>query len=118
MIFSPELAAKVLDGTKTITRRRVRVGDFCRYLPGQVYAVQPGRGKKHVGHIAVWGLSYRILNSISDADVRSEGFVDIGGFMDYWMKLYGVWNPNEEVSVIEFILAPSCERCVPLQVAL
>ena len=40
MIFKPELLAKVLDGTKTMTRRRLP----CRYKVDRWYKAQPGRG--------------------------------------------------------------------------
>jgi len=113
MIFSPQLAAKVLSGEKTVTRRRLvhRDGRPSRYKVSGVYAVQPGRGKPHVGHIQVWNILIEPLNAITNDDIRLEGFAKWVDFMDYWVALYHIWNPYEEVARIRFERAPSCERC-------
>jgi hypothetical protein len=114
VIFSPQLAAKVLDGTKTMTRRRVDHRDgrpLQWYHAGNVYAVQPGRGKPHVGHIRVLMVNVVPLRMVTPLDARCEGFLTISDFMDYWMKLYGSWNPEEVVVVIDFQLTERCPEC-------
>lgn len=113
MIFSPELAAKVLDGAKTVTRRLLPA----RYQSGKVYAVQPGRGQRHVGHIKVTGVRTEIVAWISAADVRREGFNYFLDFRDYWTEIHGAWKPLETVVVIDFELADRCPDCQPLEPA-
>lgn len=123
MIFQPELAAKVLDGSKTVTRRPVKDNEDgslkpCRYRPGRPYAVQvpqtdgrgKGRGGKAVGHIEVVGVNrQRLYVGIAgpgsdEAEARREGFEYLADFTDYWIDLYGSWEPFTLVDRIEFRL--------------
>lgn len=109
MIFGPDLIGKVLSGEKVVTRRRLPV----RYQAGKVYAVQPGRGKRHVGHIEVRSVNVQSLWALTDWEARLEGFVNAASFADYWVQLHGIWNPDDEVARIAFRLAPSCADCEP-----
>ena len=113
MIFSPELAEKVLTARKTVTRRRTnhRNGRSIRYVVGGVYAVQPGRGKRHLGHISVKSVSFEPLGAITSTEAQAEGFGGMLGFITYWMKLHGSYNPREIVARIEFVLSPNCPKC-------
>jgi len=113
MIFSPELAAKVLSGEKTVTRRRLahRDGRPIRYKVGGVYAVQPGRGKPHLGHIRVNTIDTEELQEMTEEESQREGFASLSAFVDYWVALHHIWNPIEMVARIWFERAPSCERC-------
>ena len=108
MIFSPELVEKVMGGKKTVTRRRLPV----RYQPGKVYAVQPGRGKRHVGHIKVRRVEEQRLSMVMKwGEARREGFRRRGDFINYWEKLHGPIKFHETVARIAFTLAPSCVNC-------
>ena len=123
MIFGPDLIPLVLNGGKTVTRRRsqqYRDHDGrprLRYEYGHIYAVQPGRGRPHVGHIEVLSVSIEPLGGITEKDARLEGFSAAGDvwattyFMRYWMALHKVWNPDEPVARIAFRRAPDCARC-------
>ena len=106
MIFGPELIGKVLDGSKTVTRRR-----SSRYQVGKVYSVQPGRGRKHVGHIRVLVASEECLGGVSYRSAQAEGFESPAAFSEYWAALHGSWNPAEFVTRIIFTLAPFCPSC-------
>ena len=102
MIFKPELAAKVLDGRKTITRRRINPNGV-RYHSGRWYKVQPGRGKFHVCHIFVTAVHTQTLGAVSDADAAREGFpVSRLDFIDYWKRINGGFDPDERIAVIEW----------------
>lgn len=117
MIFSPQLAAKVLSGEKTVTRRRLthRDGRPIRYKVNGLYAVQAGRGWPHVGHIRVNTVDVEELRDLTREEAQREGFATIGAFMDYWVKLHRIWNPIEEVARIWFERAPPCERCTEVK---
>ena len=106
MIFGPDLIGKVLSGEKIVTRRR-----SSRYQVGKVYAVQPGRGKKHLGHIEIVGVWTEPLRTVGAAEARLEGFGSVGDFLRDWRRLYGNWNPSDEVARIAFRLAPPCADC-------
>ena len=114
MQFSPELVAKVLSGSKTVTRRRLRDGQPIRYQVGKVYAVQPGRGKHHVGHIKVTRVWRARLRDMEAYDALCEGFGSVKEFARCWLGLHGNWDPYETVAVIEFELADPCPDCQPL----
>lgn len=118
MLFASEMVDAILAGRKTVTRRRLthRSGGLVRYRVGGTYAIQPGRGKPHVGHIYVTQVHTEELKDISPEQARCEGFSDIAGFMAYWLHLYGTWSPTERVAVIQFSLAPSCSRCKPWRI--
>ena len=91
MIFKDELCQRVLDGTKTQTRRLVKDGDFSVKWPmtcvfrndrllwreNQTYAVQPGRGKKAVGRIGIIKIRREKLQEISYEDIGAEGITRI-----------------------------------------
>lgn len=104
MIFKPELAAKVLDGTKTMTRRPTRHEDGkCPHRVGKTLAVQPGRGKRHVAHLrVVRETRHEALHEITERDARKEGFANVAEFLAYWRSLYGEADPMQPVCVIEF----------------
>jgi hypothetical protein len=95
VIFHPDLAAKVLDGTKTQTRRPLKFGlDLryplpCRYVAGRTYAVQTGRGQKAIGRLLVLDVRSEKVVSITRADARAEGFGSPAEFWRRWVTMYG-----------------------------
>lgn len=119
MIFSLQLATKVLEGVKTTTRRRIthRDGRPLRYQAGKSYAVQPGRGKPHVGHIKVWSVEVQPLGALLPSGARDEGFLTVGDFNDYWGRLHGGYDRSEPVAVIKFFVTRRCAKCRSLTAA-
>ena len=110
MIFKPELARKVVDGSKTMTRRKLP----CHYGVGRWYKVQPGRGKFHVCHVLTGGVRDERLGDITLGDAWAEGFKRVSDFVDYWMQINKVWNPNERVAVISWSGVEVRECCAEL----
>lgn len=102
MIFRPELVEKILAGEKTETRRRVKEGQPCRYKAGQIYSVQPGRGKAGVARIRVGSVRREQLGAIRREDAIREGFWSVSDFLSYWQSLYGSVDLTMEVWVIRF----------------
>lgn len=118
VIFGPELVDKVLAGGKTVTRRRLHGSDVgigwggpTRYQVGKVYAVQPGRGKAHVGHVLIREVTVEPLRQMTVADCQAEGFKNASAFLDYWETLHGEADLDEPMAVIRFELAPRCPKC-------
>lgn len=107
MIFSPDLAAKVLDGSKTQTRRRDKVDGPFRYKTGRDYAVQERRGGKALGRILVNAVWREYVQDISEEDARAEGFASRNGFLNRWHNMYGGLANHEVVWCIEFKLCGS-----------
>lgn len=113
MIFSPDLAEKIMRGEKTETRRP-RTGENptgklggwinnpCRYQPGRTYAVQPGRGKKSIGRIRVLSVLPEVLHEMTDESFRREGFANAQEFQAKWLSLYRRGNWLDPVWTIRF----------------
>ena len=100
---------KVLDGTKTQTRRRI-TGDWVRgtgdiaidcvlvadktgkyrkkHYVGQELAVQPGRGKKQVARIRITAIRREDVRDISDEDGQAEGFLGLCDFAKTWHRMH------------------------------
>lgn len=123
MLFKSELIEKIKAGDKTQTRRPVKPGqefvvdhrngdsivsgrpsNRTLYRVGQDYAVQPGRGKPQVARILITWIQRQRLGDISEDDARCEGFPGSAAFIDYWTKLYGVFDPDILVWVLCFEL--------------
>jgi len=122
MIFKDKLCQKVLDGTKTQTRRLVKDGDSFTHWPmacvfgktrlrfreNQTYAVQPGRGKKAIGRIGIVKIRKECLNAITYDDAQAEGVGrSIAAFAELWDSIHPKgkrWEDNPEVWVLEFEL--------------
>ena len=101
MIFQHKLD-KVLDGTKTQTRR------LAKSIPpkrvGRTYSVQPGRGKRGVARIKILGVRRERACEISDADARAEGCENAGDFLRLWETIHGSNMNNHPVWVYGFEL--------------
>lgn len=105
MIFSGDLADKVLDGSKTQTRRPVAPGKPCRYEAGKTYAVQRKRGTVAIGRILVLSVQKVPVCSLSRADARAEGFDSPDGFYVRWQEFYG--RLSGECWRLEFEVIPA-----------
>lgn len=122
MIFQHTID-KVLDGTKTQTRRVVKEGEVgtlaapfnkttyfnvmnpggrVKWQVGKSYAAQPGRTQKGVGRIEIISLRREWVELISDYDVRAEGFANKFDFWETWKAMHGHTGMN--CWVIEFEL--------------
>lgn len=97
MIFWPDLAAKVANGTKTQTRRHK-----LHYEIGKDYAVQPGRGKHSLCRIRITGIRHEPLGQISDEDILAEGFANFKEFYSRWTLINGLEPMDTPVVVYEF----------------
>lgn len=113
MIFAPSLAQRILDGQKTVTRRRLkhRGGREIRYKIGGVYAIQPGRGKRHIGHIQVRDVIAEPLAFLDEVDAVREGFRSAEEFYRYWAVLHRKVDRDEIVARIVFELVPGNGCC-------
>lgn len=111
MIFRPEMAAKVLAGEKTQTRRR---GLTTKYRELGDYAIQPGRGKTAVGRLSVLEVRQQRLFDMTNAEAIAEGFHDVYGFQRYWQELHDEIDLDELVWVITFVVIQinRCGRCL------
>ena len=101
MIFRPELAAKVMAGEKTVTRRLVSDNprspwftDTCGYRVGQRVAICPGRGKHAIGHAEVTSVERRHLGFLDGCEAWREGFRSAREFEAAWAEINGSCDPD------------------------
>jgi hypothetical protein len=109
--FKPELAAKVMSGEKTVTRRLVSRNprspwwrEQCALAVGRDYAVCPGRGKNAIGRVRIVSVDQRHLGQIDGADARREGFASRAEFREAWAAINGSYSDGERVWRVEFEL--------------
>lgn len=114
MNFQPELAAKVVRGEKTVTRRQVSLNprspwwvERCGYQPGGgpggSYAVCQGRGKgPAVGRIVVLDVRRERLGALDHAEAHAEGFDSPVAFALAWARINGSCSADTLVWRVEF----------------
>lgn len=110
MNFQPELAAKVMAGEKTVTRRvcsENRRSPWsergCRLVVGKDYAVCPGRGKDQIGRVVirrVW--RERLYLAFTGEEARKEGFASGLEFRRAFKAINGELPAHTWVWRVEF----------------
>jgi hypothetical protein len=109
MIFRKELAEAILRGEKTATRRAMSDNPnspwyrgHCAYRMGQVFAINPGRGKTRIGEARVRKVYWQRVDDVGERDARREGFGNLAQFL----HTFGDINPRAELNtpvwVVEF----------------
>lgn len=104
MNFRDDLAAAVMAGTKTATRRIVSDNprspwwrEKCAYRVGQQVAICPGRGKHQIGKATVTSVERMRLGHLADAEAHAEGFICVLAFQEAWTAINGVYVSGEIV---------------------
>jgi hypothetical protein len=108
--FQPELAAKVMSGQKTVTRRATSDNPrspwwrkACSLKPGRDYAVCPGRGKHAIGRVRVHKVEKGLLaDALVKPEAYLEGFMTAQGFRRAWEGMHGSFDPDQLVWVVRF----------------
>jgi hypothetical protein len=108
MLFKKPLLEKIIDGSKTQTRRTSKQ----TYKVGQTYGVTCRRYQKSQGHIQILNAKQPRLGDITQEDVKAEGFQTLDEFKETWIKINGEWNLNQLVTAYEFRLCPKTD--IPL----
>lgn len=79
--FQPALLEKVLNGEKTVTRRKWPTN----YKVGQIVSVAPGMGRLACGRVRIVDVSeVPLIQHLSADEARREGFEDGNEFLAYW----------------------------------
>lgn len=110
MNFQPELAAKVMAGTKTVTRRACSDNprspwwrERCSLHVHRDYAVCPGRGKVAIGRVRILTVGRQPLGvRLSQDEARREGFPYPEAFEEIWRAMHGGWDARTLVWRVEF----------------
>lgn len=117
MIFKPDLAALILAGEKTVTRRGTSENprspwwfEECAIKPGRDYAVCPGRGEFAVARVLVTKVTRGPLGRLTDREARREGFRNSALFERAWWELHGSYEPLRVVWRIAFAVQLDIDR--------
>ena len=123
MIFKKEFISKIINGTKTQTRRLKKHGSYLRgeivyethikdgitekkikWKRGKDYTVQAGRGKKGLLKITITKIRKQKLLDITEQDAKAEGFKNVNEFLKEFSKIYGskIVKLNPETWVLNF----------------
>lgn len=104
MNFRPELAAAVMAGTKTVTRRLVSANARspwsaakCGYRVGQRVAICPGRGKHNIGYAIVTSVELMALGWLTIEEARREGFHGPAAFEAAWTDINAAYDEDAVV---------------------
>jgi hypothetical protein len=96
MNFQAHLAAMVMDGRKTVTRRLVSDNprspwsrERCSLKVGETYAVCPGRGKHAIGRVRIVSTTLEPLGVLTDDEARREGFESEEHFCAVFSQING-----------------------------
>lgn len=109
MNFRPALAAEVMAGEKTVTRRLVSDNPRspwnilgCKLKIGRDYAVCPGRGKHAIGRVRIVSVTMQRLGILDIHEAEREGFAQVWEFEQAWEDINGSYDPNALVWRVEF----------------
>jgi hypothetical protein len=104
MLFTAALLEKIQDGKKTQTRRIVQSRRGAKvYQIGERVRIAAGyRGAS--AQIIIRNRRRQKIGEITEEDAVKEGFADVEEFKQTWLKLFGYWDPNQEVWVYDFVL--------------
>lgn len=127
LTFKPLLAAKVMGGDKTVTRRAVKTNPRSPWFEGretwpESWAVCPGRGKNAIGYVRVVSARKERLGDVfgetlegpfqpamivdgqligAAPEAAREGFASVPEFQAAWVEINGTWDPDAKVWRIE-----------------
>lgn len=100
ILFRREFVDLILSGAKTESRRRWR-----RPLvkEGGVYWAATGFGRgDRFARLKVKYIRRQRLGEVTEEDARREGCSSLEEFKEVWTRIYGSWDPCEEVYVVSF----------------
>jgi hypothetical protein len=100
ILFRPEHVEPILRQTKTQTRRQGKK----RWNVGAVHQCQTKLFGSPFAAVRIMGVRRQRLKHISDADLRAEGYGCLADYKAVFRDIYGEWNGNQMVWVIDFEL--------------
>lgn len=100
ILFKPEHAPMINNGTKTQTRRKGKR----RWRVGSVHQCKLNfnKGSKPFAYVKITGVREEPLGAITPEDARKEGYMSIQEYKEVFVRIYGAWTPDEVVSVVDF----------------
>ena len=102
MLFQAEHIKQIRDGEKTATRRK---WESPQVKEGGIYIASTEMFTSHDEadcYIRVLNVYNELLRDMTAEDAAKEGGYSHDEFIDVWREIHGVWDPGQEVTVVEF----------------
>jgi hypothetical protein len=98
LLFKRLFISKIREGFKTQTRRLKKP----RLTLGKIYNLRENYKSVLPDKILITDLFQQFLGEISQEDIHKEGFESKQQFIEVWTEIYGYYDPNDLIWVIEF----------------
>lgn len=108
-LFKHDLLEKVMEGRKTQTRRIHKR----MWKVGRTYGIRTAYYERSRASIAITGRFQQRLGDITKEEATKEGFRSLEEFKEEWIKIYGSWTPNQQVTAYEFHLVGAAKKGKP-----
>jgi hypothetical protein len=95
-----------MDGSKIETRRSGKI----KYKVGKVYGVTWKRFQKSQGHIKINAHFEQRLCDVTEEQAKAEGFCNLSGFLEFWVKNTGYLIPWQTVDAYELCKTEMAEK--------
>ncbi len=98
ILFKKSYITKIINGEKTVTRRPKRP----MVKPGGEYNIRVSFYTHLPDRFRVMKRVQQRLGDMSHDDAIKEGFRDLDEFREEWTGIYGAYDPDQIVWVVEF----------------
>lgn len=98
LTFKRPFLSLILTGKKTQTRRL----NGRKLQEGHIYAVMDDWTEGPKAYVRIIRKFQQRLGDITPEEIRKEGFNTLEEFKTAWIRCYGSWNPETQVTVYEF----------------
>lgn len=102
ILFKPEHVDPIKKREKTQTRRRGK----WRWKVGAIHQAKLNfkKGSKPFANLLIKAVREERLGDISEEDARREGYPTVEVYIDAYKRIYGGWDPDEVIWVVDFEL--------------
>ncbi|SHE96597.1 ASCH domain-containing protein [Desulfofundulus australicus DSM 11792] len=100
ILFKPEHVEPILSGCKTQTRRLGKK----RWKVGSVHQCRLSYRMEPFAYVRVTAVRRERLGNITDDDARREGYLSVEAYREAFERIYGFWDPDVDVWVVDFEL--------------
>lgn len=98
LLFKKQFLSKIRENKKTQTRRLKQP----RIKIGKTYHLRSSYQKVLPEKILITDIFQQFLGEINLEDIHKEGFESHNEFIKAWREIYGSYNPEELIWVVEF----------------